>query len=132
VLPRQGFDPSFCVPCPDGVGSHLSHDGATLVLSQWYPQKLVSIGADGKPGRVIALPHQVVGHCFASGAFWLATTTDEESATEFFLERCDPATGRCETVAQIGFSVRALAFDGQNFWTNHREANQIVSFTVPR
>ena len=123
--PRGEFDPNFSVPTPDGVGSHLSHDGATLVLSQWYPQKLISIGADGHAGRVIQLGRQVVGHCFAQGAFWLATTTDEES-NEYFLERCDPATGACTMLARLGFSARGLAFDGENFWTNHRDANEVV------
>ncbi|MBC7369484.1 MAG: hypothetical protein H7343_22170 [Undibacterium sp.] len=127
VRPSVGFDPAFSVPCPDGMGSHLSHDGTSLVLSQWYPRKLISIGADGKPGRVFTAPHQVVGHCFAQGAFYLATTTDEGS-NDYFIERLDPATGKCEMLARLGFSARGLAFDGANFWTNHREVDQVVTF----
>lgn len=130
IVPGQGIDAAFSWPCPDGMGSHLSHDGTSLYLSQWYPKKLIAFGADGKPGRTIALPHEVVGHCYANGAFWLATTTNEESPTEYFLERCDAKTGQCETIARIGFSARALAFDGTHFWTNHREQNELVSFTV--
>jgi hypothetical protein len=130
VWPGQGFDPDFSLPCPDGLGSHLSHDGVSLVLSQWYPQKLISIGANGAAGRVIQTPHQIVGHCFARGAFWLATTMDEES-NEYFLERCDAKTWKCEDVARIGFPARGLGFDGTDFWTNHREANQIVRFGLP-
>jgi hypothetical protein len=129
VQPGVGFDPTFSVPCPDGMGSHLSHDGVSLVLSQWYPQKLISIGADGLPGRVLTTPRQVVGHCFAQGAFYLATTTNEES-DDYFIERLDPATGKCEMLARLGFSARGLAFDGTNFWTNHREANEIVAFAL--
>jgi hypothetical protein len=122
-----GFDPAFSLPCPDGMGSHLSHDGTSLVLSQWYPQKLISIGTDGKSGRVLEVPRQVVGQCFASGVFYLATTTNEES-DDYFIERFDPATGGCEMLAKLGFSARGLAFDGTNFWTNHREQNEIVAF----
>jgi hypothetical protein len=122
-----GFDPAFSLPCPDGMGSHLSHDGTSLVLSQWYPQKLISIGTDGKPGRVLEVPRQVVGQCFAGGVFYLATTTNEES-DDYFIERFDPATGGCEMLAKLGFSARGLAFDGTNFWTNHREQNEIVAF----
>lgn len=129
VLPGQGFDAAFSLPCPDGMGSHLSHDGKTLVLSQWYPRKLIAIGADGRPGRVLTSPHQIVGHCFARGAFFLATTDNEES-NDYHLERLDPVTGRVERLARIGFAARALAFDGTNFWTNHREANQVVKFSV--
>ena len=130
VVPGVGFDAAFVRPCPDGMGSHLSHDGAALVLSQWYPQKLIALREDGAAGRVWSTPHQVVGHCFVAGAFFLATTTNEES-DEYFLERLDPRSGGCETLARIGFSVRALAFDGANFWTNHRERNQIVCFAAP-
>jgi hypothetical protein len=127
LRPGVGFDPAFSLPCPDGMGSHLSHDGTSLVLSQWYPQKLISIGTDGKPGRVLEVPRQVVGQCFASGVFYLATTTNEES-DDYFIERFDPATGGCEMLAKLGFSARGLAFDGMNFWTNHREQNEIVAF----
>ena len=127
VRPGVGFDPAFSLPCPDGMGSHISHDGTSLVLSQWYPQKLISIGAYGQPGRVLNSPHQVVGHCYALGAFYLATTTDEES-DDYFIERLDPATGKCETQARLGFSARGLASDGTNFWTNHRDADQVVMF----
>ena len=122
-----GFDPAFSLPCPDGMGSHLSHDGTSLVLSQWYPLNLISIGTDGKPGRVLEVPRQVVGQCFAGGVFYLATTTNEES-DDYFIERFDPATGGCEMLAKLGFSARGLAFDGTNFWTNHREQNEIVAF----
>jgi len=127
LRPGVGFDPAFSLPCPDGMGSHLSHDGTSLVLSQWYPQKLISIGTDGKPGRVLEVPRQVVGQCFAGGVFYLATTTNEES-DDYFIERFDPATGGCEMLAKLGFSARGLAFDGTNFWTNHREQNEIVAF----
>lgn len=127
VRPGVGFDAGFSLPCPDGMGSHLSHDGASLVLSQWYPQKLISIGADGRPGRVLTAPRQVVGHCHARGVFYLATTADEES-NDYFLERLDPVTGRCEQLAGLGFPARGLAFDGTDFWTNHRERNEIVAF----
>jgi hypothetical protein len=34
-------------------------------------------------------------------------------------------------LARIPFAARALAFDGERFWTNHREQNQIVSFARP-
>ena len=127
LAPGKGFDPDYSLPCPDGIGSHLSHDGASLVLSQWYPRKLLSLAADGSASRVLQLPHAVVGHCFAQGSFWVATC-DAEDSDEYFLERCDPRTGACERLTRLGFPARGLAFDGADFWTNHREANEIVSF----
>lgn len=123
----RGFDPDYSLPCPDGMGSHLSHDGASLVLSQWYPRRLVSLAADASAARVLQLPSDVVGHCFAAGCFWLVTT-DREDSDEYFLERCDLRGGGGERLARIGFPARGLAFDGRDFWTNHREADRIVSF----
>ncbi len=128
VVPRYGVDPDFRWACPEGMGSHLSHTGAALVLSQWYPKKLIVFDVAGVPVRTIEVGHGVVGHCFAQGAFYLATT-DAEETDEYWLSRLDPTTGRVEHLARIGFPARALAFDGTHFWTNHREADQIVRFS---
>jgi hypothetical protein len=60
-------------------------------------------------------------------------TTDAEETNEYYLTRVDlrPETPVIDDLARIPFPARALAFDGKNFWTNHREANQIVSFVRP-
>lgn len=129
-VPGQGFDPAFSWACPEGMGSHLSFTGESLVLSQWYPRKLVYFDPAGRPGRELTAPHGICGHCFAAGAFWLATT-DAEETNEYFLTRIDPTTGRAADVARLGFPARALASDGKNFWTNHRERNEIVCFAWP-
>lgn len=130
VLPGTGFDPDFDWPCPNGMGSHLSHDGTGLVLSQWYEKKLIALDGAGKSRRVLQASHGIVGHCFASGAFFLATC-DDEASDNYWLTRMDPASGRSEDLARIGFAARALAFDGVNFWTNHREQHEIVCFAPP-
>ena len=131
-VPGQGFDERFVLPCPDDTGSHLSFDGRTLYVSQWYPKKIIAVGADGRPGRVIQVPRGICGHTLVDGVFYLVTT-DAEETNEYFLTLVDPrlATAKVDVIARIGFSARALAFDGKNFWTNHREADQIVSFKRP-
>src|SRR5271165_3622235 len=90
-IPMHGFDTKFAIPCPDDTGSQLGYDGRRLHLSQWYPRKVLALGADGQVERVISVPHGICGQVF----------------------------------------VRGLAFDGERFWTNHREQNQIVSFARP-
>ena len=47
-VPGQGFDPAFSWACPEGMGSHLSFTGESLVLSQWYPRKLVYFDPAGR------------------------------------------------------------------------------------
>jgi len=128
-LPREGFDPAFGWPCPDDTGSHLSFDGRHLYVSQWYPKKLIELDENGNAGRVISIPHEVVGQTFVNGCFYLVTTDDEET-TDYWLTRVDPrsSTPKIDDLARIPFAARALTFDGKNFWTNHREQNEIVSF----
>lgn len=131
-IPGQGFDQKFGISCPDDTGSQLSFDGRSLVVSQWYPKKLIALGDDGRAGRVISVPHGICGQVFVDGCFYLVTT-DAEETTDYWLTRVDPrpATPKIEDLARIPFQARALAFDGKNFWTNHREQDQIVSFARP-
>lgn len=129
-VPGQGFDAAPVWRCPDDMGSHVSFDGHAVILSQWYPKKLIAFDGQGSPTRVWPAPHEICGHCFALGSFWLVSTDDEDT-TDYWLTRLDPATGVAEDVARIGFAARALAFDGENFWTNHREQNEIVCFARP-
>lgn len=131
-VPGQGFDGKFGLPCPDDTGSQLSFDGRSLVVSQWYPKKLIALGDDGRAGRIIQVPHGICGQVFVDGCFYLVTT-DAEETTDYWLTRVDPrpATPVIEDLARIPFQARALAFDGKDFWTNHREQDQIVCFARP-
>lgn len=129
MVPGTGFDRDFGIACPDDCGSHLSWTGSALTLSQWYPQKLLVLDAAGAVARTLSVPHQICGHTFARGAYWLVTT-DHEETTDYWLTRVDPQSGQSEDLARIPFHARALAFDGEAFWTNHREANETVKFAV--
>lgn len=131
-IPGQGFDLNFKVPCPDDSGSQLGWDGRRLHVSQWYPKKVLALGNDGKIERVINVPHGICGQVFVGDYIYLVTTDAEETA-DYWLTRVDPrpATPVIEDLIRIPFAARALAFDGMNFWTNHREQNQIVSFAAP-
>lgn len=131
-IPGKGFDAEFGVPCPDDAGAQLGWDGKNLHVSQWYPKKILALADDGTVVRVINVPHGICGQVIV-GDFIYLVTTDAEETNEYFLTRVDPrpATSKINVVARIGFSARALAWDGKNFWTNHREADQIVSFKRP-
>lgn len=136
-VPGEGFDATFAVPCPDDTGSHLGYDGEKLHVSQWYPKKVITLagngdaGNEGKVERVIHVPHGICGQVWIDGIIYLVTTDAEETA-EYWLTRIDPrpATPLIEDVARIPFQARALAWDGTKFWTNHREQDQIVAFSV--
>ena len=36
-----------------------------------------------------------------------------------------------EDLAPIPFASRSLTFDGDRFWSNHRAADETISFTIP-
>jgi hypothetical protein len=135
LVPGVGFDATWQLPCPDDSGSQLSYDGVRLHVSQWYPKKVMAVGAGGKVERVIQAPHGICGQVFVEGVLYLVTT-DAEETTEYWLTRVDVASAgagaaKCEDVARIPFQARALTWDGEKFWTNHREQNEIVAFARP-
>jgi hypothetical protein len=127
----RGWPSSGRIACPDDTGSFLGFDGERLYVTQWYRQAIVSVDAAGKVGSTIGVPHQICGCVIVEGRFFLVTT-DDENTTDYWLTRVDArgASPVCDDIARIGFAARALAFDGERFWTNHRERNEIVAFAV--
>ncbi|MBC5811219.1 MAG: hypothetical protein GIW95_10290 [Candidatus Eremiobacteraeota bacterium] len=130
-VPGHGFKMHDAIPCPDDAGSQLSYDGDRLYLSQWYNKRILSLDEQGHIGTVIDLPHQIAGHVVVDGCFYVLTTEDKEK--DYWLTRVDARNGspKIEDIARIPFPGRALAYDGEHFWTNHREAHEIVSFARP-
>lgn len=131
-VPGHGFKREGSFACPDDTGSQLGYDGDRLYLSQWYNKRILSLDERGHVGTVVQVPHQICGQVVVDGRFYLVTT-DDESTGEYWLTRVDArgATPRCDDLARIPFDARALAFDGEHFWTNHREADEIVAFARP-
>jgi hypothetical protein len=130
-VPGHGFKTHESIACPDDTGSQLSYDGVRLYVSQWYKKRIVGIDESGSVVKTIELPRGVCGQTFADGKFYAITTDDEES-TEYFLTRVTigPDGPKSEDIARMPLQARGLAYDGARFWTNHREHNQIVAFTV--
>jgi hypothetical protein len=128
-IPGHGFRTSDSIPCPDDTGSQLGFDGDRLYVSQWYNQKIISLDEKGAVGTVIDVPHGICGQVVVEGCFYLITT-DDETEGEYWLTRVDARgdSPLIEDLARIGFAARALAFDGERFWTNHREKHEIVAF----
>lgn len=130
--PGRGFAPNDRIACPDDTGSYLGFDGERLYLTQWYRKRIVSLESDGTVGSTIAVPHGICGCVVIEGRFFLPTTDDEDT-TDYWLTRVDArgAAPVIDDIARIPFAARSLAFDGERFWTNHRERNEIVAFTAP-
>lgn len=130
-VPGHGFH-GPAIPCPDATGSQLSYDGDRLFLSQFYNGRIMAIADDGTMGTVIEVGRQILGHVVVGGRFYVLTAGDEgDDAYE--LKRVDArgATPVIEDLARVPFAARSLAFDGERFWTSHREAHEIVAFARP-
>lgn len=131
-VPGHGFKTGDAIPCPDDTGSQLSFDGERLYVSQFYNKKLIALDDRGFAGVVVDSPHLICGQVIVGGRFYLAGADVEES-DEYVLTRIDARDGQAVAtdLARIGFPARGLAFDGVRFWTNHREASEIVAFRAP-
>jgi hypothetical protein len=117
-------------PCPDDTGSHLAVYDGHVLLAQWYNKKLLLLADDGSVIRTYDAPHGVAGVAVKDDTAYLVCT-DHEDDGDYWLSTVDLRTGATNDVAQIPFHARGLSFDGAAFWTNHREADRTVTFTLP-
>jgi hypothetical protein len=130
--PGTGFSEEDKITCPEFTGSYVSYDGESLYLSQWYKHRILKLDANGNIIRVIEIGAEVSGHTFVNGVIYILRGT-EQNGESWTIARLDPReeTPEVEDIALIPFACRSLTFDGTNFWSNHRAANEIVSFALP-
>ena len=128
----KGFSPTDRIPCPDFTGSYVSYDGEHLYLSQWYKHRILKLDSGGNILREIAIDAEICGHVFVDGLIYVLRGT-EQGNEDWRIARLDPRheSPPIEALARVPFPCRSLAFDGERFWTNHRAANEIVSFAMP-
>ncbi len=133
---KRGFGKDR-IACPDFTGSYLSYDGEHVYLSQWYEHRILKLDADGKILRAIDVGAEISGQTFVDGLIYVLRGTEKpngasRSAEYWHIARLDPRQEmpEVEDLARVPFACRSLAFDGANFWTNHRAGNEIVSFAL--
>ncbi|HUA08107.1 MAG TPA: hypothetical protein VMA98_02465 [Candidatus Acidoferrales bacterium] len=127
-IPGDGFD-DFVIACPDDAGSHLALYGGRVLLGQWYNKRLLLLADDGAIAHVWNAPHEVCGVAVIDDMA-AVLGTDDENTTEYFISRIDLRSGIATDIATVPFRARGLAWDGSKFWTNHREADRTVTFTL--
>jgi len=131
-VPDVGFSEANKIACPEFTGSYLSYDGENLYLSQWYKHRILKLDANGNIVRVIDVDAEVSGHAFVNGMVYVLRGT-EQNGESWTIARLNPREEKPEVkdIAFVPFACRSLTFDGTNFWSNHRAANEIVSFALP-
>lgn len=131
-VPGKGFDATSRFACPEFTGSYLSHDGAHLYLSQWYKGLILQLNESGNVLRTIDVGAEICGHTFVDGIIYVLRG-HENPEEEWSIARLDPreATPSVTDLARLPFASRSLTYDGAKFWSNHRAANETISFTLP-
>jgi hypothetical protein len=121
------------IACPEFTGSYLSFDSEHLYVSQWYKQRILKLDTSGKVLRVIDVGAEICGHTFVDGLIYILRGK-EQPGEYWHIARLDPRPEmpNVEDLARVPFACRSLTFDGTNFWTNHRAANEIVAFSMLR
>jgi len=127
-----GFSEADRIACPEFTGSYLSYDGEHLHLSQWYKHRILKLDANGNILRVIDVGAEICGHVFVDGSIYVLRGTEKPNE-EWCIARLDPRedTPDVKDIAIVPFACRSLTFDGEHFWSNHRAADEIVSFRLP-
>lgn len=132
----DGFKKLFA--CPEFTGSYLSYDGEHLYLSQWYKGQIHQVDDAGNISRTIEAGPEVCGHTFVDGTLYVLRGRENKDvpgkSEEWRIARLDPheKTPRVTDLGDVPFAARSLTFDGENFWSNHRAANQTIAFALPR
>ena len=149
---KDGFTKLFA--CPDFAGSYLSHDGENLYMSQWYEQRILKFDDKGNIVRKIDIGAEICGHTFVDDSIYVLRGTEnvprpayasgppvaekfrngaKEGDEQWWIARLNPRDEKPEVtdVAKVPFAARSLTFDGENFWSNHRAANETVCFALP-
>ncbi|MBA2271809.1 MAG: hypothetical protein H0W20_14625 [Chthoniobacterales bacterium] len=118
--------------CPEFAGSYLSFDGSSLYLSRWYKGQIHRLDDSGTISRTIDIGAEICGHTFADGMLYVLRGTEENSES-WSIARVDlrKETPAISDLAAVPFACRSLAFEGDKFWTNHRAAGEVVSFSLP-
>jgi len=127
----EGFAKLFA--CPEFAGSYLSFDGSSLYLSRWYKGHIHRLEDSGESSRTIDVGAEICGHTFVDGMLYVVRGT-EQNGESWTIARLDPSeeTPVVNDLAAVPFACRSLAFDGERFWTNHRAAGEVVSFSLPQ
>jgi hypothetical protein len=129
--PASGFGEDR-IACPEFTGSYLSFDGEHLYLSQWYKHRILKLDASGNVLRAIDIGAEICGHAFVDGLIYVLRGKEQPNE-DWRIARLDPRqdTPEVKDIAVVPFACRSLTFDGELFWTNHRAADEIVSFALP-
>jgi hypothetical protein len=128
---KNGFKKVFA--CPEFTGSYLSYDTGHLYLSQWYEKRILKYDDKGNIVRTIEVGAEICGHTFVDGMIFVLRGMEKPNE-DWRIARFDPREDKpeVEDLGIVPFASRSLTYDGKFFWSNHRAANEIIAFSLPK
>ena len=128
---RNGFNKLFA--CPEFTGSYLSYEAGQLYLSQWYEMRILKYDDKGNIVCTIEVGAEICGHTFVDGMIFVLRGVEKPNE-DWKIGRLDPRQSKpeVEDLAIVPFASRSLTYDGKFFWSNHRAANEIIAFSLPK
>jgi len=127
-VPGQPLGEEGRAACPDFTGSHLAANGSSLYLVQQSNRRIVRLDGSGTITQEIPLVTRCAGLGFADGRAYVLAADADFDVVEFAAFDLDAPTPTVTTLAPMDVEARALAFDGNAWWTSYRERNEIVRF----
>jgi len=102
-------------------------------MSQWYKGMILQLGPNGEILRTLEVGPEISGHVFVDGSIYVLRGT-EKDGEKWTIARFNPNEDqpRVEELATVPFACRSLTFDGKHFWSNFREKNETISFSLPK
>jgi len=126
--PDKGFDPNG-IALPDLSGSHLASDGSTLYLLQMGNRKIVTLDGGGAVKAEYPLSARLAGIGFANGTLYGIAGDEEFENLHFATVELRGDAAVVTPIAAMDDESRALAFDGNVWWTSYRDLDSIGSFS---
>jgi len=86
--------------------------------------------------REIDIGAEICGHTFVDGMLYVLRGRENKDipnkTEEWRIGRLNPReeVPEVDDLATIPFAARSLTHDGEEFWSNHRAANETISFTI--
>jgi hypothetical protein len=131
-IPGHGFKSREAVPCHEDTGSFIAFDGERLWLSQRYEKRVLELDAHGRPVQIVPVGEEILGMSWVGDRLYCSLWLGKERGG-CRIAYLEPRAAHPQPVfvAQSPFVAVSLARDGDRFWTNDFNANEIVAFSIP-
>ena len=114
-------------------------DKEAYAKAPWWERQVMEGGErfirddKGNIVRTIEVGAEICGHTFVDGMIFVLRGMEQPNE-DWRIARFDPREDKpeVEDLGIVPFASRSLTYDGNFFWSNHRAANEIIAFSLPK